>query len=91
MTELGDIEVSVPRTADCPTEVVRAYARRSPEIDRTILSGFVLGLSTRKLGEVLLCLLGRPVSPATVSRVAKSLDKAVAAFQPARSRGATRR
>jgi len=39
---------------------VRAYARRSPEIDRTILAGFVLGLSTRKLGEVL---LGRPVSP----------------------------
>jgi putative transposase len=81
LTELGDIELSVPRTRRyCPTEVVRAYARRSPEIDRTILSGFVLGLSTRKLGEVLLGLLGRPVSPATVSRVAQSLDKAVAAF-----------
>ena len=63
-----------------PTEVVRAYARRSPEIDRTILAGFVLGLSTRKLGEVLLGLLGRPVSPTTVSRVAQTLDKAVAAF-----------
>ena len=81
MTELGDIELSVPRTRRyCPTEVVRAYARRSPEIDRTILAGFVLGLSTRKLGEVLLCLLGRPVSPTTVSRVAQTLDKAVAAF-----------
>jgi len=81
LTELGDIELSVPRTRRyCPTEVVRAYARRSPEIDRTILAGFVLGLSTRKLGEVLLGLLGRPVSPATVSRVAQSLDKAVAAF-----------
>ena len=81
LTELGDIELSVPRTRRyCPTEVVRAYARRSPEIDRMILAGFVLGLSTRKLGEVLLCLLGRPVSPATVSRVAQSLDAAVAAF-----------
>ena len=81
LTELGDIELSVPRTRRyCPTEVLRAYARRSPEIDRTILSGFVLGLSTRKLGEVLLGLLGRPVSPTTVSRVAQSLDKAVAAF-----------
>ena len=81
MTELGDIELCVPRTRRyCPTEVVRAYARRSPEIDRTILAGFVLGLSTRKLGEVLLCLVGRPVSPTTVSRVAQSLDKAVAAF-----------
>ena len=81
LTELGDIELSVPRTRRyCPTEVVRAYARRSPEIDRTILAGFVLGLSTRKLGEVLLGLLGRPVSPTTVSRVAKTLDAAVEAF-----------
>jgi putative transposase len=81
LTELGDIELSVPRTRRyCPSEVVRAYARRSPEIDRTILAGFVLGLSTRKIGEVLLCLLGRPVSPTTVSRVASTLDAAVAAF-----------
>jgi putative transposase len=81
LTELGEVELSVPRTRRyCPTEVVRAYARRSPEIDRTILAGFVLGLSTRKLGEVLLDLLGRPVGPATVSRVARTLDAAVEAF-----------
>src|SRR3989337_4207976 len=30
LTELGDIELSVPRTRSfCPTEVVRAYARRA--------------------------------------------------------------
>lgn len=81
LTELGDIELAVPRTRRfCPTGVVRAYARRSAEIDRTILAGFVLGLSTRKIGEVLLALLGRPVSAATVSAVAKTLDGAVAAF-----------
>jgi transposase-like protein len=81
LTELGDIELNVPRTRRyCPTEILRAYARRSPEIDRAILAGFVLGLSTRKLGETLLCLLGRPVSAATVSRVAKTLDATVAAF-----------
>ena len=44
------------------------------------MAGFVLGLSTRKLGEVLLALLGRPVSAQTVSRVARTLDAAVAAF-----------
>ena len=81
MTELGDIELRVPRTRHfCPTEVLKSYARRAPEIDRVILAGFVLGLSTRKVGEVLLPLLGRPVSAATVSRVAKTLDAAVAAF-----------
>jgi transposase-like protein len=81
LSELGDIELSVPRTRRyCPSEVLRAYARRAPEIDRVILAGFVLGLSTRKVGEALLALLGRPVSAATVSTVAKSLDTAVAAF-----------
>ena len=81
LSELGDIELSVPRTRRfCPTEVPKSYARRRPEIDRAILAGFVLGLSTRKVGEVLLPLLGRPVSAATVSRLAKTLDEAVAAF-----------
>ncbi len=81
LTELGDIELCVPRTRRySPTEVIRAYARRTREIDRTILAGFVLGLSTRKVGETLLALLGRSVSAATVSQVAKTLDAAVAAF-----------
>jgi transposase-like protein len=81
LTELGDIELAVPRTRRfSPVTVLRAYARRSAEIDRAILAGFVLGLSTRKVGQVLLALLGRPVSAATVSAVAKTLDGAVAAF-----------
>jgi putative transposase len=81
LTELGDIELSVPRTRRySPVEVLRAYARRTREIDRVILAGFVLGLSTRKVGEALLALLGRSVSAATVSQVAKTLDAAVAAF-----------
>jgi transposase-like protein len=45
-----------------------------------ILACFVLGLSTRKVGEALLPILGRPISPATVSTVAKQLDAVVAAF-----------
>ncbi len=81
LTELGDIELNVPRTRRySPTEVIRAYARRTRAIDRVILAGFVLGLSTRKMGETLLALLGRSVSASTVSQVAKTLDAAVAAF-----------
>jgi transposase-like protein len=81
LTALGDIELSVPRTRRfSPTSVVRAYARREAEIDRVILAGFALGLSTRKVGETLLALLGQKVSASTVSRVAKTLDAAVAAF-----------
>ncbi len=81
LTELGDIELNVPRTRRySPVALIRAYARRAPQIDRVILAGFVLGLSTRKVGETLLALLGRTVSASTVSQVAKTLDGAVAAF-----------
>jgi transposase-like protein len=81
LTELGDIELAVPRTRTFSAlKVVRAYARRARDVDRMILACFLLGLSTRKVAIALLPVLGRPVSPATVSAVAKQLDAAVAAF-----------
>jgi transposase-like protein len=71
----------VPRTRTfSAVAVVSAYARRERWVDRVILGCFVLGLSTRKVGEALLPILGERVSPATVSRVAKTLEVAVAAF-----------
>ena len=81
LTELGMIELHVPRTRTFGAlKVVRAYARRAKDVDRMILACFVLGLSTRKVAAALLPVLGRPVSPATVSAVARQLDAAVAAF-----------
>jgi transposase-like protein len=81
LTELGDIELAVPRTRRfAPIGVVRAYARRPEQVDRMILACFVLGLSVRKVSKALLPILGRPISPATVSTVAKQLDAVVAAF-----------
>jgi transposase-like protein len=81
LTELGRIELCVPRTRRFGSfKVVRAYARRAGCIDRMILACFVLGLSTRKVSKALLPVLGVPVSASTVSRVAKTLDVAVVAF-----------
>jgi transposase-like protein len=81
LTELGDLELAVPRTRTFSAlKVVRAYARRARDVDRMILACFLLGLSTRKVATALLPVLGRPVSPATVSAVARQLDAAVAAF-----------
>jgi putative transposase len=81
LSELGAIELAVPRTRTFSAlKVVRAYARRAKDVDRMILACFLLGLSTRKVAIALLPVLGRPVSPATVSAVAKQLDTAVAAF-----------
>ena len=82
LTELGEIELAVPRT--------RTLQRRSgwsaptpagcADVDRMILACFVLGLSTRKVGEALLPILGGRSARRTVSQVAKQLDAAVAAF-----------
>jgi len=81
LTALGDVEVHVPRTRTYSAgDVLRSYARREVDVDRLILGCFVLGLSTRKVAEALAPILRERVSPATVSRVAKVLDQAVAAF-----------
>lgn len=81
LTGEGDLDLRVPRTR-CynPVEILERYSRRAPQIDRMILAAFVLGLSTRKVGKVLLQLLGETVSASTVSAVAKQLDVEVAAW-----------
>lgn len=81
MTTLGDIELSVPRTRTfSAATALRAYQRREHRIDRLILSCFVFGMSTRKVATEMMPVLGETISPSTVSRVAKTLDDAVAAF-----------
>jgi transposase-like protein len=81
VTELGDIELHAPRTRRfIPVLIVRAYGRRAPQIDGMILACFVLRISTRKVAQALLPVLGEPVSAPRVSPVAKSLNTAVAAF-----------
>jgi len=88
ITELGDILVLVPRTRTYnPVGIIQAYARRSQEVDRLILACFLLGLSTRKVGEALLTILGEKISASTVSRVAQGLDAAVSAFHRRRLQG----
>ncbi|MFO1056685.1 MAG: transposase [Dongiaceae bacterium] len=85
------MELLVPRTRRyAPIEVVRAYARRPEQVDRMILSCFVLGLSVRKVSEALLPILGRPISPATVSTVANSSTPWWRRSTPGRCVAATR-
>ncbi len=81
LSELGRIELSVPRTRQfSPHPVVRAYARRAAHIDRMIRACFVLELRIRKVASALRLVLGRRISAGTVSQVAKTLDAAVATF-----------
>lgn len=88
LTTLGAVELSVPRARTfSAARVLEGYARRERSVDRLILACFVLGLSTRKVGEALLPILGERVSPSTVSRVTQMLDESVAAFHRRPLRG----
>jgi transposase-like protein len=88
LTAMGDLELCVPRTRRFSAlAVLQAYARRERHVDRLILACFLLGLSTRKAGEALMTTLGERVSPATVTEVAKLLDREVAAFHRRPLRG----
>lgn len=81
LTELGDVLLCVPRTRTMSgVGVIRAYSRRAVQVDRMILSCFVLGLSTRKVSHALMPVLGESVSATTVSRISRILDASVAAF-----------
>jgi len=81
LTELGDVFMAIPRTRlTSAARVLEHYGRRSPDVDRAILNCFVLGCSTRKVAKVLAPMLDEHVSAMTVSRIAKTLDDAVAAF-----------
>ena len=81
MTEVGDVLLEVPRTRSTSAKtVLEAYGRRSKDIDRAVMSCFLLGLSTRKVSEALAPMLGQKISASTVSRITKSLDATVAVF-----------
>jgi len=81
LTELGDMELTVPRTRTASgVGVIHAYHRRAVQVDRMILSCFILGLSTRKVSYALMPVLGEPLSATTVSRVSRILDASVSTF-----------
>lgn len=81
VTELGDLELQVPRTRTfSPASLLKQLGRRLRSVERLILLTFALGLSTRKVGCALLPILGERVSATTVSRISRQLDQAVKAY-----------
>jgi putative transposase len=79
LTEMGDLELLVPRSrkGKFPTKLFERYARRCRSVDKVLLACFCLGLSTRKAASVLAPILGEKVSASTISRIARGLDKEV--------------
>jgi putative transposase len=82
LTEMGDLELLVPRTrkGGFQSSLLKRYARRPKSVDEALLACFCLGLSTRKAASVLASMLGEKVSASTISRIAKDLDQSVETY-----------
>jgi putative transposase len=84
LTPYGNMtKLKVPRLrkTKLATKVFKNYQRRVTAVDRALKDIFLAGVSTRRVGEALSCLLDTPVSATTVSKVTKTLDKEVRKFQ----------
>ena len=76
VTSMGYMKVAVPRTRESGSaaDVIGRYKRRSEEVDETITSAYVHGVSTRDMSELTRSLMGEDVSRSAVSRVTKRLE-----------------
>jgi putative transposase len=71
----------VPRARESyESKMLPRYQRRHEEVDETVREMFLAGVSTRRVGEILGCIGGDRVSPQTVSRITKRLDREVASY-----------
>ena len=85
VTRLGTLRVRVARSRDRsfrPPGLER-FQRRAPEVMMLIREAFLRGISTRQVGRVVGVVTGEVVSAQTVSKVARSLERLVKAFQQA--------
>lgn len=82
-TELGLLTgVRVPRCRRGPfqSRILARYQRRQLGVNRSVRELFLAGVSTRRLGALLKPIFGRELSPETVSRIGKELDREVRRF-----------
>ena len=78
LTSLGHIRVTVPRAREgSVASVIGEYKRRTDEVDDMITEAYVGGVSQRKMEDVTHALMGKRVSRAAASRVAKRLGQTV--------------
>lgn len=84
LTSLGYLaNLHVPRVREGRINFrsIKRYGQRTGDVDQLILEMFLSGVSTRRVAEVLVPLLGeRAVSSGLVSKISKVLDKQVKKF-----------
>jgi putative transposase len=86
VTRLGTLRLRIARARDRsfrPPGLER-FQRRAEDVLMLIREAFLRGISTRQVGRVVGIVTGEVVSAQTVSKVSRSLDRLVKAFQQAR-------
>jgi putative transposase len=86
VTRFGSIRLRIARTRGksfLPRGLER-FQRRAEDVAMLIREAFLRGLSTRQTGRVVSILTGEVVSPQTVSKLTRVLDRAVRQFHQAR-------
>src|SRR5881409_712226 len=86
VTGFGTIRLRVARTREKSflPRGLQPFQRRAEEVMMLIREAFLRGISTRQVGRVVGIVTGEVVSAQTVSKVSRSLDRLVKAFQRAR-------
>lgn len=82
LTAIGELELEIPRCREesfQPSWLER-YRRIEERLREGIKGMFILGVSTRKVGDVLEALSGARISASTASNLAKELDEQVRSF-----------
>jgi transposase-like protein len=83
LTEFGLLDaIRVPRDREGGYRpgVLPRYCRRQRQVDRMVREMFLSGVSTRRVEEVVMPLLGEGISAQTVSRITRSLDHEVSLY-----------
>jgi len=86
VTRLGTLRLRIARARERsfrPPGLER-FQRRAEDVLMLIREAFLRGISTRQVGRVVAILTGEVVSAQTVSKISRSLDRLVKAFQQAR-------
>lgn len=81
-TKFGKIQISIPRDRNgwFEQKLIPDYARRTDDLETTIITLYRKGITTREIADLVEKLYGHHYSPATVSNISQAVEAQVKAF-----------
>ena len=81
-TKYGKLHISVPRDRNgiFNQKLIPDYARRTDDLETTIITLYKKGITTREITDLIEKLYGHYYSPATVSNITKAVESQVKEF-----------